>query len=477
MLLYSRALAAGGKEAPAEAVLLSNRAAAHLRLENYGSAASDASKALELDPRYVKAYYRRADANFALGKVKLSLADFRRAAKVAPRDPDLRRKMKECEKAVQKIRFEEALAGPEAEAAPPASEAVDLEAMVVPDSYDGPRMEPDAEGRLQVSRQFVVDMMAHFKDQKMIHRRYAYEIVLRAQALFKELPSIVDVHVVADGEGAGEGGAPAPAAKHVTVCGDVHGQFYDLLNIFELGGTPSADNPYLFNGDFVDRGSFGVECALTLLAWKVTCPESLYLARGNHETHNMNKIYGFEGEVRQKFSQNLCDVFRETFCWLPVGHVLNGKVYVVHGGLYARDGVTLDELRAIDRNREPADEGLLCESLWSDPQPEPGRAPSKRGVGVAFGPDVTQDFLKTNDLSLVVRSHEVKDAGYEVAHGGYCVTIFSAPNYCDQMGNKGAFIRFEADMVPKFVQFSAVPHPPVRPMAYASNYMSMMQGF
>ena len=403
---------------------------------------------------------------------------------MAPRDPDLRRKMKECERAVQKLRFEEALAGPEAAAAPLASEAVDLEAMAVPDSYDGPRMEPDAGGALQVTPQFVLDMMAHFKEQKMIHRRYAYEIVLRAQALLRGLPSLVDVTVAAEGEaagGAGDGeggfGAAGAAPKHVTVCGDVHGQFYDLLNIFELGGTPSADNPYLFNGDFVDRGSFGVECALTLLAWKVACPESLHLARGNHETHNMNKIYGFEGEVRQKFSQNLCDVFRETFCWLPVGHVLNGKVFVVHGGLYARDGVTLDELRAVERNREPADEGLLCESLWSDPQPEPGRAPSKRGVGVAFGPDVTQDFLKTNGLALVVRSHEVKDAGYEVTHGGYCVTIFSAPNYCDQMGNKGAFIRFEADMIPKFVQFSAVPHPPVRPMAYASNYMSMMQGF
>jgi len=107
--------------------------------------------------------------------------------------------------------------------------------------------------------------------------------------------------------------------------------------------------------------------------------------------------------------------------------------------------------------------------LVIDPQPELGRAPSKRGVGFAFGPDITQTFLDTNDLELVVRSHEMKEEGYVVEHGGKCITIFSAPNYCDQMGNKGAFIRFYEDMKPVFKQFTAVPHPNVPPMAYASG--------
>jgi len=101
----------------------------------------------------------------------------------------------------------------------------------------------------------------------------------------------------------------------------------------------------------------------------------------------------------------------------------------MHGGLFSRDDVTLQEIREIDRNRQPPDEGLMCELLWSDPQPQMGRAPSKRGVGVQFGPDVTQNFLRINSLDYIVRSHEVKNDGYEVGHDGKCITVFSAPNY------------------------------------------------
>lgn len=166
----------------------------------------------------------------------------------------------------------------------------------------------------------------------------------------------------------------------------------------------------------------------------------------------------------------------------------------------------------------------MCELLWSDPGPDLGRQPSKRGVGVAFGPDVTKNFLENNGLDLLVRSHEVKEEGYAVEHDGYCVTVFSAPNYVDQMGNLGAFIRFEGGkceseneeeeeeevdevegasaaegaeaeeegnrdgeqkkkkkekkkpMTPQFTTFSASPHPPVRPMAYASTFMGGMGG-
>jgi len=102
------------------------------------------------------------------------------------------------------------------------------------------------------------------------------------------------------------------------VCGDIHGQFFDLCNIFELNGEPSEDNPYLFNGDFVDRGSFSVEVVLTLFAFMCLCPESLRLIRGNHETSAMNKLYGFDGEVRAKYNGKLADLFQEIFCCLPL---------------------------------------------------------------------------------------------------------------------------------------------------------------
>jgi len=133
----------------------------------------------------------------------------------------------------------------------------------------------------------------------------------------------------------------------------------------------------------------------------------------------------------------------------------------------------LDQIRKVPREGEPPDEGLFVEMLWSDPQPGMGRLPSKRGVGVAFGKDVTENFLKTNGLKLVIRSHEMKEEGYEVEHGGQLVTVFSAPNYCDQMGNKGAFIRLDGKtMTPKYRTFTAVPHPNVKAMQYANPMLS-----
>ncbi|XP_045148597.1 serine/threonine-protein phosphatase 5 [Echinops telfairi] len=262
--------------------------------------------------------------------------------------------------------------------------------------------------------------------------------------------------------------------EKMTVCGDTHGQFYDLLNIFELNGLPSETNPYLFNGDFVDRGSFSVEVILTLFGFKLLYPDHFHLLRGNHETDNMNQIYGFEGEVKAKYTAQMFELFSEVFEWLPLAQCINGKVLIMHGGLFSEDGITLDDIRKIERNRQPPDSGPMCDLLWSDPQPQNGRSVSKRGVSCQFGPDVTKAFLEENDLDYIIRSHEVKNEGYEVAHGGRCVTVFSAPNYCDQMGNKASYIHLRgSDLRPQFHQFTAVPHPNVKPMAYASTLLQL----
>ncbi|KAK9150728.1 hypothetical protein Syun_009037 [Stephania yunnanensis] len=447
--LYSQAIELNSQNA----VYWANRSFAHTKLEEYGSAIQDATKAIEIDPKYSKAgYYRRGAAYLAMGKFKEALKDFQQVKKISPNDPDATKKLKECEKSVMKLKFEEAIAVQEAEKR---SITIDYHTIEVEPQYSGARIEGEV-----VTLDFVKKMMEDFKNQKFLHKRYAYQIVLQTREMLRELPSLVDVNIT-DG-------------NHFTVCGDVHGQFYDLLNIFELNGLPSDENPYLFNGDFVDRGSFSLEVILTLFAFKCMSPSAIYLARGNHESKNMNKIYGFEGEVRSKLSDAFVELFAEVFCCLPLAHVLNGKVFVVHGGLFSVDGVKLSDIRAIDRFCEPPEEGLMCELLWSDPQPTPGRGPSKRGVGLSFGGDVTKRFLLENNLDLVVRSHEVKDEGYEIEHDGKLITVFSAPNYCDQMGNKGAFIRFEApDLKPNIVTFSAVPHPDVKPMAYANNFLRM----
>uniref|UniRef100_M1BGJ0 Serine/threonine-protein phosphatase 5 n=2 Tax=Solanum tuberosum TaxID=4113 RepID=M1BGJ0_SOLTU len=448
--LYTQAIELNGESA----VYYANRAFAHTKLEEYGSAIQDGTRAIEIDPRYSKGYYRRGAAYLAMGKFKDALKDFQQVKKLCPNDPDATKKLKECEKAVMKLKFEEAISVPESQRRSVA-DSIDYRSVEVEPQYAGARIEGDV-----VTLDFVKKMLDDFKNQKNLHKRYAYQIVLQTREMLRALPSLVDIVV--------------PAGKHFTVCGDVHGQFYDLLNIFELNGLPSEDNPYLFNGDFVDRGSFSLEVILTLFAFKCMCPSAIHLARGNHESKSMNKIYGFEGEVRSKLSEIFVELFAEVFCCLPLAHVINEKVFVVHGGLFSVDGVKLSDIRAIDRFCEPPEEGLMCELLWSDPQPQPGRGPSKRGVGLSFGGDVTKRFLQENNLDLVVRSHEVKDEGYEIEHDGKLITVFSAPNYCDQMGNKGAFIRFEApDMKPNIVTFSAVPHPDVKPMAYANNFLRM----
>ncbi|CAJ0582299.1 unnamed protein product, partial [Mesorhabditis spiculigera] len=430
------------------AVLYANRSMAHLRRELYGSALEDSSTAIELDPTYIKGYYRRAAANMALGRYKKALKDYATVVKARPKDKDAVAKHSECSKIVKRIAFERAIATDHGKKVD--FDVIAYDAIPVDDKYQGPRWEGD------LSAEFVLEMTNHFKKQQALHKKYAYKILVHIYEFFKKQPTLVDIKV-ADGD-------------KFTICGDVHGQFYDLLNIFEINGRPSEENPYLFNGDFVDRGSFSVETIFTLFAYKLLYPNHFYLSRGNHESDTMNKMYGFEGEVKHKFSDSVAVIFTEVFCHLPLCHLINEKVFVCHGGLFNHDGVTLDDIRNTDRVRQPPDEGIMCDLLWSDPQPIDGRTPSKRGVGCQFGPDVSQKFCEKNGISYVVRSHEVKPEGFEKHHDGRVYTVFSAPNYCDQMGNKGAFIRLQAPaLTPRFTSFSAVPHPDVPPMAPSTH--------
>jgi serine/threonine-protein phosphatase 5 len=432
-----------------------NRSFCHIKMENYGSALIDSTKAIEAREDFSKGWYRRGTANMALGRTHDALRDFTQLCKLAPNDKDAREKLKMTKQKIQQDKFAKAIGS---EKTAPTSTRVNVDTMDVDSTYEGPVYISG-----EVSEEFCKELMAWQKDQKTIAKKYAYAIVMDTIAMLKSVATLSDVDVPDDGE--------------ITVCGDVHGQYYDLLNIWEINGAPAENNPYLFNGDFVDRGSFSLEVILALFSWKLRYPKGVHLARGNHETKNMNKLYGFEGEVTKKYDEGLYDLFCEAFCLLPLCHCINRKVFVVHGGLFSKDNVTLDDIRKVNREQEPPDEGLMTEMLWSDPQPGTGRIPSKRGVGVAFGKDVTENFLKTNDLKLVIRSHEMKEDGYTVEHDGQLITVFSAPNYCDQMGNKGAFIRLDGKtLTPKFTSFSSVPHPSVKAMQYANPMLGSLFG-
>ncbi|XP_052767610.1 serine/threonine-protein phosphatase 5-like [Mya arenaria] len=437
---------------PTVAAYYGNRSFAYLRTECFGYALTDANKALKYDPKYIKAYYRRASANMALGKFKLALKDFETVKKVRPNDKDAKAKYTECNKIVMMNAFAKAIAVDDSKSI---AETLDIANMAIEENYTGPCLEDG-----KVTLKFVESLLDTFRDQKKLHRKFAYQILLDVKNLFKEQPSLVDITV--------------PPGKTFTVCGDIHGQYYDLLNIFKINGMPSESNPYLFNGDFVDRGSFSVECIFTLFSLKLLYPNHFFMARGNHESFTMNQMYGFEGEVKHKYTQKMAELFTEVFNWLPLCHCINEKILVMHGGLFKDETVTLDDIRKCDRNHQPPEQGVMCDLLWSDPQPQCGVSESKRGTGTQFGPDITKRFLQRNKLDYVIRSHEVKAQGYEVAHDGKCITVFSAPNYCDTMGNQGAFITLKGeDLTPKFTSFDAVPHPQMKPMQYASSLFGL----
>ena len=384
-----------GIEASPSAVLLSNRAACHLKMESFGAAIADADSAIALDPTYVKGHYRRGGAFFGLGKLKQASLCYKKVVKLRPQDAGARKKLAACTRELKRERFAAAMAY-DAESSSNSSSGggaagrgaagragVDPATMTVPSSYKGPHL-----GAAGVTAEFAADLRVAYREEKILAAKYAVAILQQAILVVRAQPSLVDIAIPEGDDGL------------LTVCGDTHGQFYDLCNIFKTCGEPSATHAYLFNGDFVDRGSFSVENIMYLLVLKLLYPTTFFLSRGNHETKNMNKIYGFEGEVLHKYDVGIMQLFTTLFNELPLAHVIEHKALVVHGGLFQRDGVKLSEIRAIPRGREPPDSGLMSDLLWSDPSPFMGRSPSKRGVGQAFGPDVTSAFLDNNGLQV-----------------------------------------------------------------------------
>ena len=229
------------------------------------------------------------------------------------------------------------------------------------------------------------------------------------------------------------------------ICGDVHGQFYDLLRILEFGGYP-PDSNYLFLGDYVDRGKQSLETICLLLAYKIKYPENFFMTRGNHECSSINRIYGFYDECKKRFSIKLWKTFTDCFNCLPVAAILDDKIICMHGGL----GPDLDKISRIKNIIRPTDvpeRGLLCDLLWSDPdESSNGFGSNERGVSVVFNGKIVQTFLKNNDLDLICRAHQVVEEGYEFFADRKLVTVFSAPNYCGEFDNAGAMMSVDENL-------------------------------
>ncbi|KAJ3560940.1 hypothetical protein NP233_g10509 [Leucocoprinus birnbaumii] len=292
----------------------------------------------------------------------------------------------------------------------------------------------------------------HFYREGRVTEEQALWILEKGTELLRKEPNVLQVD--------------AP----ITVCGDIHGQYYDLMKLFEVGGSP-ADTRYLFLGDYVDRGYFSIECVLYLWSLKIWYPDTLYLLRGNHECRHLTDYFTFKLECKHKYSERVYEACMESFCALPLAAIMNKQFLCIHGGL-SPEMHTLDDIRAIDRFREPPTHGIMCDILWSDPIEDFGSEKTSenfvhnhvRGCSFFFTYQAACQFLERNNLLSIIRAHEAQDAGYRMYRKtrttGFpsVMTIFSAPNYLDVYNNKAAVLKYESNVM-NIRQFNCTPHP------------------
>ncbi|KAF2364865.1 EF-hand domain [Trinorchestia longiramus] len=373
-----------------------------------------------------------------------------------------------------------------------------IDDIIVENSYKGARL------IFPLTVDSIHALVASFKKKKALHLRYVCLLLREATKELQKRPSLNQVSTSISGQ--------------VTICGDLHGKLDDLLTILykvsysagyllELNdlltilyknGLPSTDNPYVFNGDFVDRGKKSMEVLLLLLALQQVWPNEVYLNRGNHEDLVMNARYGFCKEVSKKYKGShgprVLALIEDVYRHLPLASVIDNAAFVVHGGI--SQNTDLSKLAQVDRSKyvsilrvpmlddmetcaldlasithpnigmnEPTSEladlaeewKMVLDLLWSDPQSSSGCEPNTfRGGGTYFGPDVTSEFLDRSGLSFLVRSHECKSDGYELSHDGKCITVFSASNYYGEGSNRGAYMKLQGrPLEPHYVQYTA----------------------
>ncbi|KAI9002544.1 serine/threonine protein phosphatase 2B catalytic subunit [Hyaloraphidium curvatum] len=257
----------------------------------------------------------------------------------------------------------------------------------------------------------------------------------------------------------------------ITVAGDIHGQYYDLMKLLEVGGNPETTR-YLFLGDYVDRGYFSIECYIYLLAIKIWYPNTCFMLRGNHECRHLTDYFTFKLECKHKYTERVYDACLDSFCCLPLAAIMNKQFLCIHGGL-SPELATVDDIRHLNRFREPPTHGLMCDLLWADPLEDFGQEKNQtemyshnhvRGCSYFFSYAAACTFLERNNLLSVIRAHEAQDAGYRMYRKtrttGFpsVITIFSAPNYLDVYSNKAAVLKYENNVM-NIRQFNCSPHP------------------
>jgi serine/threonine-protein phosphatase PP1 catalytic subunit len=260
-----------------------------------------------------------------------------------------------------------------------------------------------------------------------------------------------------------------PIDAPVRVVGDIHGQFYDLLGFMRLGGLPPTTS-YLFLGDYVDRGRNSIETVAYLFALKIRFPQNIWLLRGNHETPDICSLYGFLRECKERYDEGLFGQFVEAFSYLPMAAIIGEKIFCVHGGL-SKELTDLSFLKELKRPLWVEGNEMLTDLLWADPNPEgDGYEKSDRGTSYTFGADVVRDFLDKNGFDLICRGHQVVMDGFQFPFNNHTMlTVFSAPNYCEDYGNKGAMLTVDEELR---CGFQFIDPPRVRTRAWGRAFLS-----
>jgi serine/threonine-protein phosphatase 2B catalytic subunit len=305
----------------------------------------------------------------------------------------------------------------------------------------------------------------HFRKEGRIAIDVAKRIINSAKELFKAEPNVLDLKTP------------------LNICGDIHGQYYDLINILDnVGGSP-AEFQYLFLGDYVDRGCFSCEVCFLLFSYKINYPNTFFMIRGNHECRVLTDFFNFKAECLYKYNEEIYQMFCATFDCLPIAATINakfGKFLCMHGGLSPSID-TIEDIRKLNRFTEPPESGPLCDLLWSDPMKEEMAEDMsdeewlnmyfqhnpERGCSYVFGYKAVEDFLEKNDLIAIIRAHEVQADGFylhrfllseESRSFPPVITIFSAPNYCDFYNNRAALLHLAENKF-ELKQVDCVEHP------------------
>ena len=244
----------------------------------------------------------------------------------------------------------------------------------------------------------------------------------------------------------------------IYIFGDIHGQYSDLIRFLELTKLPPKVR-LLFLGDYVDRGENNIEVIVLLFALKIKFSKNVYMIRGNHECSQLNQMYGFQEECLARYPESgmkLWNTINDTLSFLPIAALINKQIFCVHGGI-SKDLKSFDEISKLPKGECIPNSGIMCDLTWSDPKKQSNPyADNDRGVAYTFNEKALDEFNQRMGIHLVCRAHQVVDAGYKFFSDNKLVTVFSAPNYCGEVGNNGAVMKIDSNMECSFIVLKPV---------------------